>query len=503
MIDISKIVKEHIPLCIYTLGLNLGYLGYHAVRWIIDKCQRIDKVDQEINKFNQEVKKIDQLAQKNVSNLSSQQSSSHSTESLINKVSNLAIPSDKVIMGQGEYIVFHKLPTGEKHPLSPETFELVYEVLLRYSPAVLVNENSEKAIGEFTNRYELIKSKLKEIDQTLECIFIPRTLYELIFIRKCIQEDLKHNGICLELFHRSETMPLLKEKFKCNFDEFEAYLDSEKLKRKCWHLRGFVDMEGNEDAGVKSVAYRLNNLIFKAFNPSSEGFTHQEFAAFAEKEIEFLKDHHKNLEKVKEISSEVEGVSIDAFCNVHSPTINFASELIRGEAKPMGIRDGTDAQIIREAIALECSQIAQHSLFLYRGANFKEDSTFCWSDPDKPYSLSYGSSLFAGCVHDGEATAFFYMRNQRNNAYAIPVSFDQLNDSPFFVPTTHSVVQLFGKGEIFHARTKAWKDFDVKKIGGRIIGTNGHKRDHLKSNLSKEELNTQFKTCKNKAIQLK
>ncbi|MBA3603083.1 MAG: hypothetical protein H0W50_05460 [Parachlamydiaceae bacterium] len=94
------------------------------------------------------------------------------------------------------------------------------------------------------------------------------------------------------------------------------------------------------------------------------------------------------------------------------------------------------------------------------------------------------------------------MRNGQN-AYAVPVTFDQLNDSPFFVPTTHTVAQLFGDGEIFHARTKAWKDFDLKKIGGMNVGAKGHVRDHLSSNLGKEEVDSQFKAYKNKAFQLK
>ncbi|QLH35469.1 MAG: hypothetical protein HWD61_04370 [Parachlamydiaceae bacterium] len=168
----------------------------------------------------------------------------------------------------------------------------------------------------------------------------------------------------------------------------------------------------------------------------------------------------------------------------------------------MGIRNEIDAQIIRDAVALECSKIAQHSLFLYRGGDFQKDSISCWGDKDKAYSLSFGSSLFAGCLFDGGATAFHYMRNGKN-AYAIPVSFDQLTRSPFFVPTTHTLAQLFGDGEIFHARTKAWKDYDANKLGGMNMGANGHERNHLISNLSKEELYAQFETYKNKAVQLK
>lgn len=47
MVNVSKFIKDHIPLCVCTLGLAvLGYLGYHAVRWIINKCHKTKKIDQ-------------------------------------------------------------------------------------------------------------------------------------------------------------------------------------------------------------------------------------------------------------------------------------------------------------------------------------------------------------------------------------------------------------------------------------------------------------------------
>lgn len=47
MVNVSKFVKEYVPLCVCTLGTAiLGYLGYHAVRWIINKCQKTEKIDQ-------------------------------------------------------------------------------------------------------------------------------------------------------------------------------------------------------------------------------------------------------------------------------------------------------------------------------------------------------------------------------------------------------------------------------------------------------------------------
>ena len=168
----------------------------------------------------------------------------------------------------------------------------------------------------------------------------------------------------------------------------------------------------------------------------------------------------------------------------------------------MGIRDDQDAQIIRDAVALECSALAARSLFIYRGANYNKDSVKAWNNRDKAYSLSYGSSLFAGCIFDGGATAFHYMRNG-TNGYAIAVPYDQLSNSPFFIPTTHTTTQCFGDGEIFHARSKAWKNFDYKNIDGINLGANMNSLDHLESNLEKKEMTTQFKSYKRSAFILK
>ncbi|MBN9376788.1 MAG: hypothetical protein BGO14_01315 [Chlamydiales bacterium 38-26] len=46
MVNVSKFVRDHIPLCVCTLGTAiLGYLGYHAVQWIINKCHKTEEID--------------------------------------------------------------------------------------------------------------------------------------------------------------------------------------------------------------------------------------------------------------------------------------------------------------------------------------------------------------------------------------------------------------------------------------------------------------------------
>lgn len=65
MVNVPNFVRNNTPLCICTLGIAiLGYLGYHAVRWIIDKCTKTEQ--------------IDRVAQRTISSTSSQEVSPRS-----------------------------------------------------------------------------------------------------------------------------------------------------------------------------------------------------------------------------------------------------------------------------------------------------------------------------------------------------------------------------------------------------------------------------------------
>lgn len=389
---------------------------------------------------------------------------------------NIEISRDKITMGQGEYVVFHNFPDGEKKGLSKETFDKVYQVLLKYYPAAIINSGVEKTAELCANRFVLINKEIKEIDPSLEAQFIPKTLYELAFIRKCIKEDIKQKKKCpflsvtLQQYLDKEQVDIIFSR-KSKEEREAIYKDNQdiKTKRKCWHVFYFNNPGDNEHEGVKEIAHRMNNVLIK--NCELKKGTYEEFSALTEKQIDFLKDKG---------------------CYQY------------GTERPMSIPNETTEQFIKNALALDCSRIAEQSTFLYRGSDFQKDAPFKnhSSSDMRPFSLSYGSSVFAGCLYDAGATAFTYLRKE-TNAHAIFVPFDQLNDSPFYIPTTNTVAQLFGKGETFHGRTKTWKDFDVEKMEGMYELSSEETLDHLKSNLSKEEFLKQFQEYKSKAIQLK
>jgi hypothetical protein len=427
----SRSVPAHLTGCAL-----IGYMGYRAVIWALKKCQKIEKIEQ------------------------------------VATISDLKISEDKITMGQGEYIVFRFNEKGQRSAISADEFEIAYQILLSCAPSDLAKMGINS--GE---RYELIKRKLENIDPSLKAIFVPKTLYELIFIRKSIKEDYKFGELCEKLISNIESRTADKE---IEIQTMRA--------EKCWHQCYFEDAGNSQCCKVKKLAYRLNNIILKELKPLPAGFTYKEFLDFTQKEIDFLLDYHERPFAATRVYP--------------CPTTNFKLESQSGGVKPMGLRGEKDASIIRKALTLECSEIARHSLFLYRGADFQKDSTISPFTTNTAYSLSYGASLFAGSLYDGGAAAFHYMRKEKN-AYAIAVPFDKLHNSLFFVPSSHSVAQLSGRGEIFHARTKVWKNFELQKLEGMWGFVNGRKRDHLRSDLSKEDLEAQFQNYKSRAFQLK
>ncbi len=74
---------------------------------------------------------------------------------MVNNVNN------KIMMGQGEYVVFHELPNKVVKTFSKETYEKAYKVLQEYSPAAIINHeaNLKDAEDKCTHRYELMREK--------------------------------------------------------------------------------------------------------------------------------------------------------------------------------------------------------------------------------------------------------------------------------------------------------------------------------------------------------
>lgn len=104
MVNISKFVRDNVLLCVCTLGLAiLGYLGCHAVQWIIDKCTKTDQ--------------IDRVAQRTISSASSQgisPGSNHTTTLQVLPLPQMTVPwqSEEV---QVDEITLQQQSEGKKN----------------------------------------------------------------------------------------------------------------------------------------------------------------------------------------------------------------------------------------------------------------------------------------------------------------------------------------------------------------------------------------------------
>lgn len=353
--------------------------------------------------------------------------------------------------GQGEYVLSYV----DGRVLERKVWDEVYDLVMKHS-------RSHDPQRGFVLNQELLK-----LYPGLRAGFVPRTYYELIFIRLCILEDLKYGKMCTNLWLRTHKTDELKS------DRVD-----------CWHECCFDD-EGSDEK-VKGVAYRMNQVISK-LNPP---FTIKRLFALVGKEIVFFKNHFEQHQNNFDF----------IHSHIHSPTTNFATNNTYGGIKCMPL-DEDHEDILYKALILECS--AQDHVLIFRGSDIKTDNVQVEVKGEMiPRTFSFGTSVFAGCVYDGGATAFYYMR-RAPHAYVLKIPFSKMKSSIFFVPQVHTLAQLYGTGEKFHVRTKCWKEFPVEKIRGVNCSENNKLRDHLKSDISKVDFLAEFKAWKEKAIFLK
>ncbi|GAB4227271.1 MAG: hypothetical protein Tsb0021_03990 [Chlamydiales bacterium] len=448
--------NKNLSLLALGIGAAVGLLNYYAIRRNSEKNTSEEKIDALLEKL----------------------------PPIINPQDKETLSGERILMGQGEYIVFHKHLDGI-HEVTWQTYEKVYQIFCDYNPAFIMNRNPENGMKECSERYEIIKNKVKKIDDNLEITFIPRTLYELILIIKCIKEDLKHKSVCNYLnpaFHEFtvEDFNGSKEELKNFQSKKSEYMEN----RKCWHLCYF---EGNADVNaieVKKIAFRLNQLLTRKLCPNSQGFTFHQLSQFLEQEIEFLKNYY--------VSDGSKDIKVSKLSSSQGPSINFGQEYKSIVIQPMGIRDDKDAKIYRNALALDCSKAAEKAFILYRGADYEKDHVI--DSKGRYYSLSLGTGVGAGVVYDGGACVAKHGRNEKN-AYAIFVPFDE-KKSPFYIPIENTITQAYSIGETFHPRTKSPYNYDLQNLRGICMG-------HLKSDMTGSELILQFKRYKREAVHIK
>lgn len=328
-------------------------------------------------------------------------------------------PENLITVGQGEYIVYHQVSNGEKIAPNREIFNSIYTVLSHLN-SPLVDQ-----------RYDVIRNKIKSLDPSLEITFIPRTYYELHFLKKCIKEDLKQGDFCLN--EKNQPNPYAPNKIK-----------------DCWHLVHFSHEEDNQAEGVKVVAFNMNENLVKKLNKhlkNESTFSFQKISNRCNEQIQFFNQFGRNFDLA---SKNAQGQFCSHYFSEGTPMHKFS----RGGC--MSITTLHDAEIVRNAVSLECHEIAEKSFLLFRGTDFPTDLPYSPNNVSQPYSFSFGSGLFAGALYRQGATSFNYMKDSKDG-YVMAVPAQDLQHSPFVIPKKHTLCHLSSHyGTVFHPRTKIW-----------------------------------------------
>src|SRR5262249_36767687 len=85
--------------------------------------------------------------------------------------------------GYGEYLVYRSRPDGTKKAISEEEYQKIFDVI----------EKCRALKGDQipNDRHAYLKGKIQEVlGNDVQLAFVPRTLYSLIYLQQCIQEEI-------------------------------------------------------------------------------------------------------------------------------------------------------------------------------------------------------------------------------------------------------------------------------------------------------------------------
>ena len=433
----------------------------------------------------------------------------------------LPTPPDGVIKnGYGEYLVYRMSHEGKRIAVSEKEYIEIFDII----------EKTRTQVPN--NRHAYLEEKIQEkLGKEVQIAFIPRTLYEQIFLHECILEEMdKRNSLnAREVGAHAVLETTIEEKEEPKENKGERYgLEMSSNDRKEYIKRGMqrafwqlcIYKDQDYEQGFKKrheddyrqehlvkVASKLNEVALAKFN--GKIFTFAEIVDVQNQEIDFFKS-------LKDPQSENYAKTKIRFLTYPSLAQRFRDEQhpIRShELYPLGIEKetGRGTQIVQKAVQLECTAEAVNHLLLYRGAKFDQDEMMRKDDlanslsdeKELANSLSFGTSLYGGALYDGGATAIHYMRKITDaQVFMIPLEKQLKNETPFHAYFVHPLVSLGSMGEIFHARTKIWKLPDNAEVLG-FLGLAKYKfsqiKECCKTDQTKENLKTSFAEYKSKA----
>ncbi|MBI5274582.1 MAG: hypothetical protein HY860_05970 [Chlamydiales bacterium] len=398
--------------------------------------------------------------------------------------SKMSCREEVISDGYGDFIA--RMPAGED--IDPSTWEKVSALFATFHPATWALAHKKASPEE---RIRQIKEEIHRIDDKLEVTFIPRTLYEVVFLCEAIKEDL-----------REEEKFSYKDPERPTEDELWAMHES--LREKNSWLKRY---SSNQESILAYSLNRVFNEIFREHGVAID-LTMEQIESILEERIAFLKGVYSDESSLStDRIQQIRRLSLGMYPECLTPRfVRDDDDYQRRQCiMPLAISNSAIADILRNSIRLECSRELGGKIILYRGASLDQD--FLERDTtEKIRSLSFGTSLFAGCVKDPGATAFFYMRQKQNDAFAAVIDPGNPEDSCFSCPVLHTIESLFSGGEYFHSRSKVPlldPDETVDGFFGSLRKQYSTIQAELKSPYTKEEFLRLFRGLKEQVFVFK
>jgi len=361
-------------------------------------------------------------------------------------IDQLEIPTGIIYQGYGEYVAYRLGTFNNLVHLSRSEFEQVYAIFNKHLD------------------YASIKNEISTIDPNIEIAFIPRSLYELVFIRK--------------MLHRNEKEFIsqdLENSFCLDVADCHKAVDNHQAKTHYYKTNAVNLVQ------IEKLAYKINRTISKRIYSANQGMTYPELNDYLESEIKSVKEHCQK------------PLTAGYLC----PVYNFQQKYPPLNSS-LGIYNDIDAKLIKASLKLECSTVAHKAFLLYRGGDYSKDFI---EKSGYSHSLSYGTGLFAGSLYDCGATSFHYARKSGSQCYVIVVPFKKEESSPFYIPKDNAIMQLFMEREHFHARSKIWNSEFLECTTG--VGMKRLNINYLVTKDSKRQLEGKFISYMKEAVILK
>ncbi len=380
----------------------------------------------------------------------------------------------------------------------------ISDILLKYQwPMCIQSDLTPAEITEYLApnkpyaQEQFIQKKLQEIinpsEIDLNVMFVPTSFYELYCIaeqsynafHKQYEQALKSGNMHVaQLYFSSERRNDL-----LNSDIEQARVD---LKQSFSNVNQLFFKSTQDESASSSINNKLAQYIFNAYPELCEKKSVLDLSNTLESKLDALKaiicetlaqdDTYK-----KTITSN--GISRDTsewFKEEPQTRIISTVMKIEYEARSLNkalILRGTD--ILEEAISFKHAKHEQD--LILAGSTVHEARSFKHSllgTQEKPYSISYANSLFAGFYQDPGGCAYTYLNGRKSNlenrdviGYGLLIDqksyMQDGNKGLFYIPSLAPLTSLFERGQYCHPRSRvAVPDkLKVNKIEG-LLRTN-------------------------------